>query len=380
MWYSVSHLHPKGYSISDVRPDLTDPYHCDALANRGTWLDAGKRNWQPDGASQYMLLSGLFRLKLHNITGCMLNQYNAKQAAGCLHSRDVVFIGDSVTRKLFFQFGHILDPSLPTAPADDGKKHSDHALVTANGTRVLFYWDPFLNGTSAKDLLAVNHGSQVTPGLLVMGSGLWYLRYAATSGGIPAWEENMDTIFNNLVRSKRPVADTVVMLPVEQVATPKLSPDRSSTMHPSDIDAMNSDLFHRINPISSPVPLNQEMSIHLPLVFNKMLDPASTEDGVHYSDYLVHLQATILLNLRCNDALPKQFPFSKTCCNKYPTPNIAHMVILGLLLVSVLALCYLATTGGQMRNICRCMILTSEQTFKSSSQFLRTRSIPRILP
>lgn len=307
----------------------------------------------------------------------MLNQYSVKQAAGCLRSRDVVFIGDSITRKLFFQFAHILDSSLPTAPDNNDKKHQDHDLITANKTRVSFHWDPFLNETSTKGILTGGHGGQDTPALLVLGSGLWYLRYAATSGGIPAWEENMDTIFSAFVRRKRPVADAVVMLPVEQVATLKLSPERASTMHPSDIDAMNSDLFHRINPIHS-LATPYSMPLHLPLVFNKMLDPANTEDGVHYSDPLVWLQATMLLNLRCNDELPKQFPYSQTCCNRYPSPNIPHLLVLALLVLSIPVLCYLASTGGSSLNLIffQC-VLTISQTFKNSLRFPPMRTTRR---
>lgn len=29
----------------------SDPIHCGALMNRGSWLDAARHNWQPDGVS-----------------------------------------------------------------------------------------------------------------------------------------------------------------------------------------------------------------------------------------------------------------------------------------------------------------------------------------
>jgi hypothetical protein len=148
-------------------------------------------------------------------------------------------------------------------------------------------------------------------------------------------------------------------------------------MHPSDIDAMNSDLFHRINPIHS-LATPYSMPLHLPLVFNKMLDPANTEDGVHYSDPLVWLQATMLLNLRCNDELPKQFPYSQTCCNRYPSPNIPHLLVLALLVLSIPVLCYLASTGGSSLNLIffQC-VLTISQTFKNSLRFPPMRTTRR---
>ena len=39
-----------------IHPDLKlssgwlDPLHCNALLNRGSWLDSDHKNWQPDGA------------------------------------------------------------------------------------------------------------------------------------------------------------------------------------------------------------------------------------------------------------------------------------------------------------------------------------------
>jgi hypothetical protein len=60
-----------------------------------------------------------------------------------------------------------------------------------------------------------------------------------------------------------------------------------------------------------------------------MLDPSQTADGLHFSDNIVKAQANILLNLRCNDVLPKTFPLDKTCCRRYPRPSVLQIIILG---------------------------------------------------
>lgn len=275
----------------------------------------------------------------------MLHAYREAETVSCLQSKEIVFVGDSVTRKLFFEFATSLDKSLHL---DQTKKHSDHDLRTKHGTMLKFAWDPFLNATHTKTLLLAgktklplqNNSTQApVPSMLVLGSGLWYLRYSNTSGGMSAWESNMESIFDTLVNLPKP-ADEVVILPVEHVVTPKLSAERASTMHPSDIEAMNSDLFHRIHPpvanhgLFGDSPPASTIPISLPLVFNKMLHESLTEDGLHFSDALLRVQARILLNLHCNKVMPKSFPFNKTCCNRYPTPPLPHMAALVLVFLA----------------------------------------------
>ncbi|KAF7784663.1 hypothetical protein Agabi119p4_828 [Agaricus bisporus var. burnettii] len=66
--------------------DWFDPMHCHSLLDSGTWLDDQWKNWQPEG--------------------CMLHPYTPKDSSQCLRSRNVVFIGDSVTQtcQSYFQF------------------------------------------------------------------------------------------------------------------------------------------------------------------------------------------------------------------------------------------------------------------------------------
>ncbi|TFK41248.1 O-acetyltransferase [Crucibulum laeve] len=310
--------------------DSSDPIHCNALVSKGTWLDPAHKNWQPDG--------------------CMLHSYTLNEGATCLRSREVKFIGDSVTRKLFFQFAHMLDPALPTIPQDDTQKHADHSLQTKFDTQLSFTWDPFLNSSATQEVLtpkfSVTRSVAKPPALLIVGSGLWYLRYSNASGGIPAWEANMERVLNILTQSPTRIADSVVILPVEQVVASKLSPERADSMHPWDVDAMNSDLFHRIHPPTndrsgiSLVRKSPTTPVVLPLAFNQMLDALETDDGLHFSDSVIKTQASILLNLRCNDILPQRFPLDKTCCNRYPWPSFLQSALIFALVAWGPYVCY----------------------------------------
>lgn len=275
----------------------------------------------------------------HVLQGCMSHNYQPKDIVSCMESKRVVFIGDSVTRQLYFQFAHLTDPTLPTAPPDDDHKHADYSLTSTTGIGLTYIWDPFLNTSSAARYLGPPISEAVEDfqdplSLLVLGSGLWYLRYQE-SGGLPAWESKMEAVVQSLSTFHSFSADKVVVLPVEDVVPSKLSKDRAASMQSSDIDAMNSDLYHRLRPSPPHRPLPffshevyDKSHISLPLVFNQMLDPSQTEDGLHFSDAVVKVQANLLLNLRCNDVLPKVFPLDKTCCRSYPWPSPLHLLVL----------------------------------------------------
>ncbi|KAH7883510.1 10 TM acyl transferase domain found in Cas1p-domain-containing protein [Phlebopus sp. FC_14] len=305
--------------------DRHDPIHCNTLVTKGSWLDVPHRNWQPEG--------------------CMLHSYQPKDISHCLASRRVVFIGDSVARKLYFEFVHLVDHKLPNAPPDDEQKHSDHSFISVSQTKLDFVWDPFLNSsttvalTSSSKQHSADPRTSERPALLAFGSGLWYLRYADASGGLPAWEANIETIIKAISEVYDKLADQVIFLPVEEVVPSKLTQERLDTMHSSDIDAMNADLYQRIkpSPFFDTIPA---VPLSLPLVFNKMLDDSQTEDGLHFVDSVVRAQANILLNLRCNNEWPKTFPMDKTCCRSYPWPSPMHLVVIaGIALFTFLALC-----------------------------------------
>lgn len=303
--------------------DRLDPTHCDALLTRGSWLDDIHRNWQPEG--------------------CMLHSYKAADVSRCLGSRRVVFVGDSVTRTLFFQFVHIVDPKLLAAPPHDDRKHTDFSFAADSNVTLDFIWDPYLNTSSTIALISphdryIGSSSPQVPALVVVGSGLWYLRYAHTSGGLPAWEAMVNKHIAAISAAPVKPADTIVFLPVEDVVASKLSPERYNTMRSPDIDAMNSDLYHRIRPSYTGsfwqfLGTTEVAPVSFPLVFNQMLDESQTEDGLHFSDSVIKTQANILLNLRCNNEWPKIPPMDKTCCRGYPWPSAMQFIVLTTIVV-----------------------------------------------
>ena len=91
---------------------ISDPFHCDVLLNEGEWLDRDFKNWQPEGDNECSCVTISTYMRLH-LAGCMTHKYSPKDIGQCLHNRQVVFIGDSVTRQLYFGLAHLADPNSP---------------------------------------------------------------------------------------------------------------------------------------------------------------------------------------------------------------------------------------------------------------------------
>ena len=280
----------------------------------------------------------------------MLNAYTPKDASTCFGSRQVVFVGDSVTRQLFFQFAHIVDPKLPDGPPDDNNKHSNYTLDAENNVKLSFYWDPYMNSSYSQLIHPTGTDRAPSldsdrPALLVLGTGLWYLRYA-DSGGLPAWEARVEAVAETIKSARPPLADEIILLPIEEPVTSKLSPERADTIRASDVDAMNSDLFHRIYPSEDSFFPTTPHPVSFPLVLNRMLDDSQTTDGLHFSSPVITAQANLLLNFRCNDVLPKKYPMDKTCCRSYPSPSLLHLFVISIACLAAPAFWYYSYRAG----------------------------------
>lgn len=253
--------------------------------------------------------------------------------------------------------------------------HTTHLLST-----------PFITSTPPHSSLTVSKPQPAPqPAMLILGSGLWYLRHPS-SGGLSSWEARIDSTFDLIstwTSTSRPhslahpirkpsaqleeeanessieslIADEIVFLPVLEPIQEKLSADRRETLLPSEIDAMNSDLaarlsassyFYSATGSSSSSSASSSSSSHvtsnvtpppisLPLSFNALLDPAQTTDGLHFAKETLAVKAQLLWNLRCNDAMPKAFPMDKTCCKRYPHVSLVQGLVL-LLVVGWLPL------------------------------------------
>ncbi|KAJ9107981.1 hypothetical protein QFC20_003666 [Naganishia adeliensis] len=328
--------------------DWTDPNRCQSYLITGQWNDPGKfTNWQPDGcihmAPNNKLLQQCFTPSPE--TNSPFSAHTASESA-----RTIRFVGDSTVRSLFFASSKLANPKLPASAEEaGGEKHSDRSVEVEVGggpgheLNFEFWWDPFLNSTRTINYLS--RSSDDPTGLLVMGTGLWYLRHPS-SGGISAWTKAIDQTFEHLIDSQpvssfaepppyvdplgakgamlssRGIAQAIMFVPVPTANEAMLNPERAQVINHIDIDAMNSDLVARLSHAVSPV----RPPVVVPSVFNELLVPELTTDGIHYADHLIKKQAEIMFGWRCNDVAST---YNGACCRKYkPVRPVQALVLL----------------------------------------------------
>ncbi|KAG0353002.1 hypothetical protein BGZ54_002471 [Gamsiella multidivaricata] len=291
-----------------ILTDPADKTRCSSLLNHGSWLDSERTHWQPKG--------------------CMLRTYDIQHITTCMSGSRVVVIGDSVARQLYYA---IVKKVLPDANTE-GNRHSDiYFQDPTSGTSFEFYWDPVLNMTKTASLLTGSSnrvlGKEVqTPTIFLVGSGLWYLRYPEWSGGVERWQQVMENLVRQMGSSRlEPLARHLFISPIPTVNTEKLSEERLHTLLPVDIDNMNNYLRDA----------TKDTPVSVPFSWNKMREAAGnqTNDGLHYVEKVVTVEADVLLNYVCNNRVPKIAPMSATCCYSYPSNHWYQTLMLAIFLI-----------------------------------------------
>lgn len=232
-------------------------------------------------------------------------------AAQCLAHQQVTFIGDSTSRQLY---DHLVHELALTHAHHDEPKHSDkasHDAVRALSLR--FKWDPYLNTTDV-DALDENE-------IVVLGTGLWYLRYA----NVQSWSAMMDRLFAHSLPYN------TLLIPVLHPEMGKLSHERRETITDEDVDAMNDDLAVRWQNSS-----HFDSNINIPFALNAIMgaSPNETNDGLHYSSKVLHQATQLLLNYWCNDLIVSN---NVSCCRPYPAPRPLQLLCLALVALVAVA-------------------------------------------
>lgn len=284
----------------------------------------------------------------------MSHSYAPTDASHCLTSRHVIFTGDLATKSLFIQFAKLVDPTY-NIPHQNTTAREDLIIFPRSAAQLSFFWDPYLNSTRTRSFISIKVGNRSPldrfsyrnlrrPALLVLGSGVQHARHA---GSISVWEANLQSTLESFAASAVPPSDQTVILPVEDART-------IEGVRAADVDAMNSDLYHRLR-ATAPHSLSPH-AIIFPSNFKDMYSPSSGSENI--SDVALEAQANLLLNIRCNNRLDRSTP--TTCCRKYPSP----MWLQAILLIS-------AMICGPGFWFCKCEFAYLLSTSRHGSDFRR---------
>ncbi|KAI0847779.1 Cas1p-domain-containing protein [Daldinia vernicosa] len=319
------------------RSGKIDPYRCLALLNNGTWSPLapdGSRRWEPKD--------------------CRMVEHTANSLHECLNDRKVVFIGDSTIRQLFWaatkQVAHPNSETRIKRLLQSNGKHRDMS-VRVDNIQLEFIWDPWLNSTALHGVLktfyvlptfldveAIAGMDGLPPVFVVLGApGLWAARYGgndylnlfkrAVAGVVPYLSPSLDSDIKEAMmtaHSPGDIPNRILLAPVGIPDYSNLAPNRSKSITPERIKAMN-------NYLSQVFPNHLS---YIPWVYNKIATSSKKDfdiDGLHMSDSMAALKLNIAFNALCNSAAnARSHSFKGTCCVS-PLPNYMPLVVCILL-------------------------------------------------
>lgn len=315
-----------------------DPYHCRTLLSDGVWAPhAGPRDPEQDFA----------QWQPHN---CRMLEYSRGQFHDCLGGRKVVFAGDSTMRQVYWAAATRLDHmkahvALLDVIIDDSKH--DNLYFEAEGVKLEFIWDPWLNSTYLHDELlkfraqetfadygAVKSKDDESAALVVLGApGLWAARHGGDDyfgifkRGIESMrihfgsnlQDSLVSPTKNFRRNNDVAPNQILLAPVQEPWYDSLSLDRAQTIKPEKVDKMNAYLAK----------WSSEEQSHILWAYNQMTqgdESAYEVNGIHVLDRIAERKIDIALNARCNSATGHQIPHQATCCVRYPKSGMLQKV------------------------------------------------------
>lgn len=286
------------------------------MLNEGRWMTEEYKEWQP--------------------SGCMAKKYGSNDINKCIGHSKVIYIGDSIMREQYYSMAEFLNLQRPQV---DQIHNDQHAYSKEYDIDFQMWWDPYLNTSKTIELLEGN--SETKPSILILGSGVWYMRNTGTDY-LRGWKEAVDRVFEGAIHHS--IADKVLLSPVEIVQRDLLIPERLKTLTMDKITIMNNYLRERESSLQKPI-----TPMVVPFVWNEIVTSSKnqTKDGLHFKEPVTKAQAQLALNYRCNEQLDKStFPIDNTCCYRYSTPLWYQNVIFLYFLVFVpIGFCVLHASG-----------------------------------
>ncbi|KAL9128297.1 MAG: hypothetical protein Q9217_003002 [Psora testacea] len=332
--------------------DAKDPYKCEATLTTGQWLDSSDisptartfENWQPDG--------------------CMLKNFQPEGLGKCFEKgQQIVYIGDSSIRELFWATARKTNAEQAYREQHLAQKHTDLKFEHDN-LSLVFLWDPYLNSSNLQEHLSTpSTPSQASSpdsnaAIILVGGGLWHARYLGEDS-LPDFTKAIENItaFMNKEHASIPQTQSTLKLlaPVQIPWYESLNHERSQTITPSRVEAMNEHLLQLTLQHGVPIAWAFSlMSLHQPAAY----DPS----GLHPAEKVADRMMDIVLNMKCNALLMQDqvYPMDFTCCTGYApltwTQRISLIFsIILLALMPVITYKYSKTTFLPPRKVTRAL-------------------------
>ena len=263
----------------------------------------------------------------------MLRSYDAAEASNCL--KQLTIIGDSTARQLFWALADKLNSrakvstgSLELSPLI--ARHANMSLEVGGGRELHFIWDPYLNSTS------LSRFPTSLAQVVVISGGLWQARYL-NEHHLRMFERHLTRQVaeyyktNNKNRTaslpEATASNRPIFLPISPPFQPSLDSNRSETMTPERISAINADLKT----------LAKDQGVDVMWATLPMTDGYETafdSHGLHVSDRIASQQLELLLNRLCNSQMHESV--AHYCCTERDTVHNVQILILGSSLIFAL--------------------------------------------
>ena len=161
----------------------------------------------------------------------------------CFH--DTYLIGDSLVRELYVNLESRWGPPGEHVPTP---VHANLSFAMEDNHYVDFLWDPFLNQTSIADLrnlktrMHAGVEQRYSPTSVVAGAGLWHARHFDET-----FAQQFEVDFRHLMKSRfglRTTEARPIFMPIIPPLSDRLNDERTASLTPDRIDALNSLLYN----------------------------------------------------------------------------------------------------------------------------------------
>ncbi|KAF1831686.1 Cas1p-domain-containing protein [Decorospora gaudefroyi] len=329
--------------------DTADPYKCSALLNQGYWLDTLEDNPKIES--------------FHNwrVPGCLIHEYTAAEMARCFEGEDILFVGDTGTRQVFWATAARINYERKQG----GTETHENLHISTEATTLRFMWDPWLNSTALNEELSgfekryaahqdgesstsiVERKKDSRATMIFVGGGLWHARHLGDDY-LTQFKQAVDRVSSAASSAPAPeklqspgpegIDDQIFFAPVFDPLYDRLSPSREPTITPPKLQAMNEYLEEQ-----------STRGLNVPWAYRDMTKnwpELVGESGMHVHARVANKMADVIINFRCNAkaAQKEEFPFDKTCCTAYRGPNWVKILVI-VFLIPVLTFKTIKTAG-----------------------------------